>query len=151
MQQNPGNIVSSRRSSNESIIRSGSRQSSTSAACPKIKMPSHVSELLESALDWDFEIFRLEELTEKHPLLYLGTELFRRFDVYNTFNCDEVTFRSWLIVIESHYHNTNTYHNSSHAADVMQVNFPRIYSFFKSDFKPNINPLGNSMLFTAVS
>ena len=84
-------------------------------------MPTHVSELLECALDWDFEIFRLEELTEKHPLVYLGTELFRRFDVYNTFNCDETTFRSWLIVIESHYHIVNTYHNSTHAADVMHV------------------------------
>lgn len=77
--------------------------------------------MLENALDWDFEIFRLEELTDKHPLVYLGLELFRRFDVFNTFNCDEVTFRSWLIVIESHYHSVNTYHNSTHAADVMQV------------------------------
>lgn len=88
---------------------------------PKIKIPTQVSELLDSALDWDFEIFRLEELTENHPLVYIGTELFRRFDVCNTFNCDEMTFRSWLIVIESHYHSSNTYHNSTHAADVMQV------------------------------
>lgn len=77
--------------------------------------------MLTCALDWDFEIFRLEELTDMHPLVFLGLELFQRFDVFNTFNCDEVTFRSWLIVIESHYHNVNTYHNSTHAADVMQV------------------------------
>lgn len=126
-QQGPTNTVSSRRSSNESIIRSGSRQSSTSTAVVKVKVPAHVTELLDCALDWDFEIFRLEELTEKQPLVFLGTELFRRFDVYNTFNCDEGTFRSWLIVIESHYHNVNTYHNSTHAADVMQVR-PRRHS-----------------------
>lgn len=121
-QQGPTNNVSSRRSSNESIIRSGgSRQSSTSAAVLKVKMPMHVSELMNTALDWDFEIFRLEELTEKRPLVFLGTELFRRFDVFATFNCDEVTFRGWLTVIESHYHSINTYHNSTHAADVMQV------------------------------
>ncbi|XP_070497571.1 high affinity cAMP-specific and IBMX-insensitive 3',5'-cyclic phosphodiesterase 8 isoform X5 [Chironomus tepperi] len=133
--QGPTNVVSSRRSSNESIIRSGSRQSSTSAAVPKMKMPTHVTELLECALDWDFEIFRLEELTEKHPLVYLGTELFRRFDVYNTFNCDEVTFRSWLIVIESHYHNVNTYHNSTHAADVMQATACYLQQLANRDLK----------------
>ena len=77
--------------------------------------------MLKCALDWDFEIFRLEEMTEKHPLVYLGLELFQRFDVFNTFNCDELTCRSWLMVIESHYHSVNTYHNSTHAADVMQV------------------------------
>lgn len=87
-----------------------------------MKVPAQVSEMLNNALDWDFEIFRLEELTEKHPLVFLGIELFRRFDVFNTFNCDENTFRAWLTVIESHYHNVNTYHNSTHAADVMQVN-----------------------------
>lgn len=129
LQQGPTNIVSSRRSSNESIIRSGSRQSSTSTAVTKIKIPTQVSELLECALDWDFEIFRLEELSDKHPLVYIGLELFRRFDVYNTFNCDEMTFRSWLIVIESHYHNANTYHNSTHAADVMQVKYAGYFNF----------------------
>lgn len=51
----------------------------------------------------------------------IGLEILRRFDVYNTFNCDEQTFKSWLIVIEAHYPETNTYHNSTHAADVMQV------------------------------
>lgn len=120
-QQGPTNNVSSRRSSNESIIRSGSRQSSTSTAVIKVKVPTQVAEMLNCALDWDFEIFRLEELTDKHPLVFLGIELFRRFDVFNTFNCDENTFRAWLTVIESHYHNVNTYHNSTHAADVMQV------------------------------
>lgn len=77
--------------------------------------------MLNNALDWDFEIFRLEELTDKHPLVFLGIELFRRFEVFETFNCDEGTFRAWLTVIESHYHTVNTYHNSTHAADVMQV------------------------------
>lgn len=41
--------------------------------------------------------------------------------MYNTFCCDEVTFKLWLIEIEKKYHSDNTYHNSTHAADVMQV------------------------------
>lgn len=72
-------------------------------------------------MEWDFDIFRLEELSEKRPLLHLGMELFRRFDVFSTLNIDETTCKSWFIVMEAHYHSTNTYHNSTHAADVMQV------------------------------
>lgn len=73
-------------------------------------------------MDWDFDIFKLEELTDKSPLVYLGLELFRRFDFFSTFSIDETTVKSWLLVIEAHYHSSNTYHNSTHAADVMQVN-----------------------------
>uniref|UniRef100_A0A336LT50 3',5'-cyclic-AMP phosphodiesterase n=1 Tax=Culicoides sonorensis TaxID=179676 RepID=A0A336LT50_CULSO len=118
--QGPSNVLSSRRSSNDSIIRSG-RQSASSGTANKNKIPTQLSELLETALEWDFEIFKLEELTENRPLVYLGLELCRRFDVFSTFNCDETTFKSWLIVIEAHYHSANTYHNSAHAADVMQA------------------------------
>lgn len=117
-------------------------------------MPQQLSDILDTALEWDFEIFKLEEMTEKRPLVYLGMlvicfkqclailhkfqfqymfffsfsfskglELARRFDVFNTLSCDENTFKGWLVVIESHYHSNNTYHNSTHAADVMQVSF----------------------------
>uniref|UniRef100_A0A182WX29 3',5'-cyclic-AMP phosphodiesterase n=1 Tax=Anopheles quadriannulatus TaxID=34691 RepID=A0A182WX29_ANOQN len=119
--QGPTNILSSRRSSNDSIIRGGGRPSTGSIVFNKTKESSQLSDLLQTALDWDFEIFKLEDLTEKRPLVCLGLELFRRFDVYNTFNCDEMTFKLWLIEMEKHYHSENTYHNSTHAADVMQA------------------------------
>jgi len=134
-QQGPTNNVSSRRSSNESIIRSNSRQSSASSSVPKVKVLSEVTELMVGALDWDFEIFRLEEVTDKHPLLYLGLELFRRFDVFNTFNCDENTFRFWLIEVERNYHEVNTYHNSTHAADVMQATACYLQQLANRDLK----------------
>lgn len=47
--------------------------------------------------------------------------LFLHFDVPNTLNCDEKTLYNWLTVIEMNYHVENAYHNSTHAADVMQV------------------------------
>uniref|UniRef100_A0AAG5DGA7 3',5'-cyclic-AMP phosphodiesterase n=1 Tax=Anopheles atroparvus TaxID=41427 RepID=A0AAG5DGA7_ANOAO len=119
--QGPTNILSSRRSSNDSIIRGGGRPSTGSIVFTKTKESSLLSDLLQTALDWDFEIFKLEDLTEKRPLVCLGLELFRRFDVYNTFNCDEMTFKLWLIEMEKYYHSENTYHNSTHAADVMQA------------------------------
>lgn len=80
-----------------------------------------IMELLEESLSWDFDIFKLEEITDYHPLLYLGMEMFRRFDVFSTLNIDENVCKAWLAVIEAHYHKSNTYHNSTHAADVMQV------------------------------
>ncbi|XP_055533247.1 high affinity cAMP-specific and IBMX-insensitive 3',5'-cyclic phosphodiesterase 8 isoform X1 [Wyeomyia smithii] len=119
--QGPTNTISSRRSSNDSIIRGGGRPSTGSIVFTKSRESSQLSELLNSALAWDFEIFKLEELTEKRPLVCLGLELLRRFDVYNTFCCDEMTFKLWLIKMEEYYKAENTYHNSTHAADVMQA------------------------------
>ena len=70
--QGPTNNLSSRRSSNDSIIRGSGRQSSGSIVIGKTKFPTQLSDLLDTVLDWDFEIFKLEELTEKRPLVYLG-------------------------------------------------------------------------------
>jgi len=82
-----------------------------------------IMELLDESLSWDFDIFKLEEITDYHPLLYLGMEMFRRFDVFATLNIDENVCKAWLAVIEAHYRKGNTYHNSTHAADVMQVGY----------------------------
>lgn len=77
--------------------------------------------MLDTSLTWEFDIFRLEELTNKRPLVHLGMNLFTHFDVASTLNCDEKTLYNWLTVIEMNYHVENSYHNSTHAADVMQV------------------------------
>ena len=43
------------------------------------------------------------------------------FGILNLFKIDEVILRNWLSTIESHYRVSNTYHNSTHAADVLQA------------------------------
>lgn len=55
------------------------------------------------------------------PLTYLGLKIFSRFGVCEFLNCPEATLRSWLQVIEANYHSSNSYHNSSHAADVLHA------------------------------
>lgn len=55
------------------------------------------------------------------PLTYLGLKIFARFGVCDFLNCPEATLRSWLQVIEANYHSSNSYHNSSHAADVLHA------------------------------
>ncbi|XP_023037008.1 high affinity cAMP-specific and IBMX-insensitive 3',5'-cyclic phosphodiesterase 8 isoform X2 [Drosophila willistoni] len=114
-------VYSSRRSSNDSIIRTGTSTRTASIVPAKMKANPIIMELLEESLSWDFDIFKLEEITDYHPLLYLGMEMFRRFDVFATLNIDENVCKAWLAVIEAHYHKSNTYHNSTHAADVMQA------------------------------
>lgn len=85
------------------------------------QVPALLKEILETSLSWEFDIFRLEEMCNKRPLLHLGMNLLLHFDVPNSLNCDEKTLYNWLTVIELNYHPENTYHNSTHAADVMQV------------------------------
>lgn len=63
--------------------------------------------------------YRAESL--HRPLTYLGLKIFSRFGVCEFLNCPEATLRSWLQVIEANYHSTNSYHNSSHAADVLHA------------------------------
>lgn len=55
------------------------------------------------------------------PLTWLGMAIFTRFQVAQVLQTDEATLRNWLTLIEANYHSTNAYHNSTHAADVMQV------------------------------
>ncbi|KAK9871913.1 hypothetical protein WA026_015161 [Henosepilachna vigintioctopunctata] len=85
------------------------------------ELTSELDELLDNAFSWDFEVFRLENMTKNRPLQHLGMYLCERFDIANSLNCDEKTLKNWFIIIESHYHTDNFYHNSTHAADVMQA------------------------------
>lgn len=116
-----GNVATSttRRSSNDSAnIKSsiGSRPS-----LPFINAPGQLSSVLEQSLDWEFDIFKLEELSNQRPLVWLGMNLLCHFNVQDTLGCDEKTLMNWLTVVEMHYHSSNSYHNSTHAADVMQA------------------------------
>ncbi|XP_066259625.1 high affinity cAMP-specific and IBMX-insensitive 3',5'-cyclic phosphodiesterase 8 isoform X1 [Euwallacea similis] len=110
----PTITASSRRSSNDSSVFRPSRAG-------LIKAPVAIRDLLETSLTWDFDIFKLEDLTRKRPLQHLGMNLFHHFDVCSALNCDEKTLSNWLTVIEANYHPENWYHNSTHAADVLQA------------------------------
>jgi len=54
-------------------------------------------------------------------LQYVGYEIFRHFNLMSVLSTDERTLIKWLQLIEAHYHPTITYHNSTHAADVLQA------------------------------
>ncbi|XP_069672167.1 high affinity cAMP-specific and IBMX-insensitive 3',5'-cyclic phosphodiesterase 8B isoform X3 [Periplaneta americana] len=87
----------------------------------KTPMSLQMKELLDTSLLWDFDIFKLEELSVKRPLVYLGMNLMNHFDVSSSLGCDESVLHNWLVIIEMNYNSKNSYHTSTHAADVMQA------------------------------
>uniref|UniRef100_A0A8C9T6J9 Phosphodiesterase n=1 Tax=Scleropages formosus TaxID=113540 RepID=A0A8C9T6J9_SCLFO len=84
-------------------------------------IPPPIAKMLDNEDRWDFNILELEAATQKRPLTYLGLKIFARFGVCEFLSCTEATLRSWLQVIEANYHSSNSYHNSTHAADVLHA------------------------------
>lgn len=82
--------------------------------------PPTIKEFLHSDLKWEFDILELETITGRRPLIWLGLSIFTKMKVFTSLECDDVTMRNWLQLIESHYLD-NPYHNSAHAGDVMQA------------------------------
>uniref|UniRef100_A0AAQ5ZZ81 Phosphodiesterase n=1 Tax=Amphiprion ocellaris TaxID=80972 RepID=A0AAQ5ZZ81_AMPOC len=84
-------------------------------------VPPSIAEMLNDEECWEFNILDLEAATHKRPLTYLGLKIFTSFGVCEFLNCSEATLRSWLQLIEASYHSSNSYHNSTHAADVLHA------------------------------
>ncbi|XP_023245667.1 high affinity cAMP-specific and IBMX-insensitive 3',5'-cyclic phosphodiesterase 8-like [Copidosoma floridanum] len=77
--------------------------------------------LLETGFEWGFDIFKLETLTGKRPLFYLGMSLMSQFKVAERLECDERVLQNWLTIVEANYNSQVSYHNSTHATDVLQA------------------------------
>ncbi|KAJ3100875.1 High affinity cAMP-specific 3',5'-cyclic phosphodiesterase 7A [Phlyctochytrium planicorne] len=79
-----------------------------------------IQELLKSIDTWDFKLFDLVELTNGRPLYFLAYEVFEKLNLKAQFNVDETIVQTFLTKIEAGYR-SNLYHNSTHAADVLQA------------------------------
>jgi high affinity cAMP-specific and IBMX-insensitive 3',5'-cyclic phosphodiesterase 8 len=55
-------------------------------------------------------------------LLWAGLRILNRFQVTRTLAIEEAVLHNWLNLMEANYLASNSYHNSTHAADVLQVN-----------------------------
>uniref|UniRef100_A0A8C3H6J3 Phosphodiesterase n=1 Tax=Chrysemys picta bellii TaxID=8478 RepID=A0A8C3H6J3_CHRPI len=112
-----------RLSGNEYVFSKNMNQSHSHLSVPITvnDVPPCIAQLLDNEESWDFNIFELEAVTNKRPLVYLGLKVFARFGVCEFLNCSEATLRAWFQVIEANYHSTNSYHNSTHAADVLHA------------------------------
>ncbi|XP_015432489.1 PREDICTED: high affinity cAMP-specific and IBMX-insensitive 3',5'-cyclic phosphodiesterase 8A [Dufourea novaeangliae] len=116
----------SRRSSAESARLSTLKAVTTAPSSSRMQIkgfrgPQEIAEILERCLEWNFDIFKLEVLTERRPLLFLGMTIMNLYRVPARLGCDEKIVQNWLAVIEMSYRAQNSYHNSTHAADVLQA------------------------------
>ena len=82
---------------------------------------TEIKELLQTCPDWNFNVIELERLTDNKCLAHLGMSVFLRFQLHKTLGCSESVLQNWLTVIEANYKRTNSYHNSTHAADVLHA------------------------------
>ncbi|XP_068954826.1 high affinity cAMP-specific and IBMX-insensitive 3',5'-cyclic phosphodiesterase 8A isoform X1 [Petaurus breviceps papuanus] len=101
-------------------------------------IPPRIAQAMENEEYWDFNIFELEAATHKRPLVYLGLKIFARFGICEFLNCSESTLRSWLHIIEANYHSSNSYHNSTHSADVLHAT---AYFLSKERVKQTLDPI----------
>lgn len=109
-----------RRFSHENFKGYGPPPPPTPSSLPTLATaPPKVKVLLDHVNDWDFDIIQLEKITDRRPLIWVGMAICAKFNVCSFLNCEENVLRNWLSLIESNYHN-NPYHNSTHAADVLQ-------------------------------
>ncbi|KAM5291801.1 high affinity cAMP-specific and IBMX-insensitive 3',5'-cyclic phosphodiesterase 8A [Ctenodactylus gundi] len=133
-----------RLSGNNEHIHSPKHLQESSSTIPVVTslqdMPPQVVLAMENAERWDFNIFELESATlNRHvPLVYLGLETFARFGACQQLNCSEATLKSWLQMIESRYHASNPYHNSTHSADVLHA---AAYFLARERIKKTLDPL----------
>ncbi|XP_011058348.1 PREDICTED: high affinity cAMP-specific and IBMX-insensitive 3',5'-cyclic phosphodiesterase 8A isoform X1 [Acromyrmex echinatior] len=121
----PRTTWESRRSSSDSArlsaIKAITSPNNSRVQVKNFRGPQEIMEILDKSLDWDFEIFKLEVLTERRPLVFLGLTIMNLYRVPATIHCDERTLQNWLAIIEHNYNAENSYHNSTHAADVLQA------------------------------
>ncbi|KAL6763789.1 3'5'-cyclic nucleotide phosphodiesterase [Haematococcus lacustris] len=76
--------------------------------------------VLESANHWQFDAFKLCEVTEGHTLSALGYYTLHQAGLINHFRMKPTHLARFLRAVEDGYIN-NPYHNKTHAADVLQT------------------------------
>ena len=79
-----------------------------------------ISNALIGVDEWDWDIWKLEDASKGRPLQTLGWHLLHKWGALSNFNLDEDVVRNWLAFVENTYQD-NEYHNSLHAADVLQA------------------------------
>lgn len=72
---------------------------------------------------WNLDTLRIAEITDNRPLMYVTAAMFEIHELHEEFRIDRIVLRNFLFMLDEGYL-ANPYHNSSHAADVVNsVNF----------------------------
>ncbi|KAL8607195.1 hypothetical protein ACOMHN_009589 [Nucella lapillus] len=83
----------------------------------------HQEELGTSLSDmdrWGIDLFQLAQFSNSRPLTSLCYTILQERELVKTFKIPASTLVTYLMHLEDHYHRDTPYHNSIHAADVVQ-------------------------------
>ncbi|RHY29816.1 hypothetical protein DYB32_004837 [Aphanomyces invadans] len=105
----------------------------------------HFNELMATVAEWDFDVFRVQEITKGNALTHMGYFLLRDL-VEEHLLLDAHTLAVFLIEIQQGYVVLNPYHNAMHAADVMQTSN---YFATRSAIAPFLRPLDRTLVLLA--
>ncbi|KAK7080217.1 Calcium/calmodulin-dependent 3',5'-cyclic nucleotide phosphodiesterase 1C [Halocaridina rubra] len=87
-----------------------------------LHLPPEVTKILKRVDEWDFNVWRLHEVSTNTPLRCLSYELLNRYGLLHKFKMPPATLETFLTQVESGYQKyKNPYHNNVHAADVLQT------------------------------
>uniref|UniRef100_A0A8C3MRS0 Phosphodiesterase n=1 Tax=Geospiza parvula TaxID=87175 RepID=A0A8C3MRS0_GEOPR len=75
---------------------------------------------LDSLNQWGLNIFRVSEFSNNRSLSCIMFTIFQERDLVRTFAIPERALLGYARALEQHYHPDVAYHNSLHAADVLQ-------------------------------
>ncbi|KAH7616330.1 putative 3',5'-cyclic phosphodiesterase pde-4 [Nannochloris sp. 'desiccata'] len=96
-------------------------KSSIESAAAASDTSPEVASILDKVCDWDsFDVFKLDACTGGRPLQVVTLCLLRTLGVVERLQLDVTRLSEFLAAVEGHY-TPQHYHNSTHAADVVQA------------------------------
>ncbi|XP_052405184.1 cAMP-specific 3',5'-cyclic phosphodiesterase 4D isoform X3 [Carassius gibelio] len=106
-------------------VKKPSHSSSVAASSiPRFGISTDQEDLLAKELEdfdkWGVDIFKISEYSGKRPLTVAMYTIFQERDLLKSFKIPVDTFITYMMALEENYHSDVAYHNSIHAADVVQ-------------------------------
>ncbi|XP_078010027.1 3',5'-cyclic-AMP phosphodiesterase 4A isoform X8 [Phascolarctos cinereus] len=96
----------------------------SNSGIPRFGVKTDQEELLGKELEnlnkWGLNIFQVAEFSNGRSLGCIMYTIFQERDLLKTFKIPADTLVTYMLTLEDHYHADVAYHNSLHAADVLQ-------------------------------
>lgn len=87
-----------------------------------MQFPPNVVKVLKTLDEWSFDVFALNDATNRQPIKYLSYDLLNRYGLFHKFKMVPTTLENFLTKVEEGYCKfRNPYHNNLHATDVAQT------------------------------
>lgn len=77
-----------------------------------------VGQYMAGLTDWNFDIFQLDDVTNRNSLVVMAYTVFKERNLLSTFRIPLVAMATYFTHIQNHYGLDSFYHNRMHAADV---------------------------------